>query len=99
MSLIYGLVARGSVILSEHMNSSGNFATVTQAILEKIPPNNSKLTYVYDRYLFHYICEDGITYMCMADDSFGRRIPFIFLQDLKEKFLSTYGRLRLLLMV
>ena len=23
---------------------------VTQAILEKIPPNNSKLTYVYDKY-------------------------------------------------
>ena len=72
MSLIYGLVARGSTILAEHTNSSGNFATgnnfsydhsvsyfailtwlflvVTQAILEKIPPNNSKLTYVYDRY-------------------------------------------------
>ncbi|KAG2215125.1 hypothetical protein INT46_006511 [Mucor plumbeus] len=94
MSLIYGLVARGATILAEHTNSSGNFATVTQAILEKIPPNNSKLTYVYDRYLFHYICEDGITYMCMADDSFGRRIPFIFLQDLKEKFLNTYGKNR-----
>ncbi|KAF9159536.1 hypothetical protein BGX20_002902 [Mortierella sp. AD010] len=65
---------------------------VTEAILEKIPPNNSKLTYVYDRYLFHYICEDGLTYMCMADDSFGRRIPFAFLQDIKEKFLAQYGR-------
>ncbi|RCH85313.1 Vesicle-associated membrane protein [Rhizopus stolonifer] len=96
MSLIYGLVARGSVVLTEHMNSSGNFATVTQAILEKIPPNNSKLTYVYDRYLFHYICEDGIIYMCMADDSFGRRIPFVFLQDLKDKFLSTFGKNRAL---
>ncbi|KAI8981981.1 putative vesicle-associated membrane protein [Mycotypha africana] len=94
MSLIYGLIARGSVILAEHTNSTGNFTTVTLAILEKIPPNNSKLTYVYDRYLFHYICEDGITYMCMADDSFGRRIPFIFLQDLKDKFLSTYGKTR-----
>ncbi|KAI8072068.1 hypothetical protein BDF21DRAFT_424822 [Thamnidium elegans] len=51
MSLIYGLVARGPTILAEHTNSSGNFATVTQAILEKIPPNNSKLTYVYDRYV------------------------------------------------
>lgn len=30
----------------------------------------------------------------MADDSFGRRIPFIFLQDLKEKFLNTYGKNR-----
>ncbi|KAL1931017.1 hypothetical protein VTP01DRAFT_10154 [Rhizomucor pusillus] len=96
MSLIYGVVAHGPTILAEHSNSSGNFGTVTQAILEKIPPNNSKLTYVYDRYLFHYICEDGITYMCMADDSFGRRIPFAFLQDLKDKFLGTYSKQRAL---
>jgi len=95
MSLIYGLVARGSVILAEHTNSSGNFTQVTQAILEKIPPNNSKLTYVYDRYLFHYICEDGLTYMCMADDSFGRRVPFAFLQDIKERFLANYSRERI----
>ncbi|CAG8438704.1 2505_t:CDS:2 [Funneliformis mosseae] len=94
MSLIYGLVARGPVILAEYTSSSGNFTQVTQAILEKIPPNNSKLTYVYDRYLFHYICEDGLTYMCMADDTFGRRIPFSFLQDIKERFLATYPKER-----
>lgn len=34
--------------------------------------------------------------MCMADNSFGRRIPFAFLQDVKEKFLSTYGKDRIL---
>ncbi|KAF9951155.1 hypothetical protein BGZ72_007253 [Mortierella alpina] len=96
MSIIYALVARGSLILAEYTNSSGNFTTVTEAILEKIPPNNSKMTYVYDRYLFHYICEDGLTYMCMADDSFDRRIPFAFLQDIKQKFLEQYGRERAL---
>ncbi|KAF8979101.1 hypothetical protein BGZ46_005812 [Entomortierella lignicola] len=29
--------------------------------------------------------------MCMADDSFGRRIPFAFLQDIKQQFLTRYG--------
>ncbi|KAI7879889.1 vesicle-associated membrane protein 713-like protein [Lichtheimia hyalospora FSU 10163] len=96
MSLIYSVIAHQAVILTEHSNSGGNYGQVTQAILEKIPPNNSKLTYVYDSYLFHYICEDGITYMCMADNSFGRRIPFAFLQDIKEKFLSTYGKDRVM---
>lgn len=47
-------------------------------------------------HLFHYICEDGLTYMCMADDSFGRRIPFAFLQDIKERFLERYGKDRAL---
>ncbi|KAF8980725.1 hypothetical protein BGZ46_003762, partial [Entomortierella lignicola] len=109
MSIIYALVARGSLILAEYTNTSGNFTTVTEAILEKIPPNNSKLTYVYDRYelvsfatthsditLTFRSFLDGLTYMCMADDSFGRRIPFAFLQDIKEKFLAQYGRERAL---
>ncbi|KAJ1914709.1 hypothetical protein IWQ60_004056 [Tieghemiomyces parasiticus] len=91
MSIITALVARGPIILAEHSAESGNFSTVTQAILEKIPPNNSKLTYVYDRYLFHYICQDGIVYMCMADDQFGRRIPFAFLEDIKKEFLGSYS--------
>ncbi|RKP12125.1 vesicle-associated membrane protein [Piptocephalis cylindrospora] len=90
MSLIYALVARGPLILAEHSTSTGNFASVTQSILEKIPSRDSRLTYVYDRYLFHYISERGIVYLCMADESFGRRIPFAFLEDVKHRFTETY---------
>ena len=44
----------------------------TQTILSKIPPNNSKLTYVWENYLFHYVSEGGSTFLVMADDSAGR---------------------------
>lgn len=44
----------------------------TQTILSKIPPNNSKLTYVWEQYLFHYISDGGYIYLVMADDSAGR---------------------------
>ncbi|RKP25363.1 synaptobrevin, partial [Syncephalis pseudoplumigaleata] len=91
MSIIYALVARSATILAEHTSSNGNFPTVTQHILEKIPEEDSKLTYVYDRYLFHYISQNGIVYMCMADDAFGRRIPFAFLEDIKTRFSSMYS--------
>jgi len=59
-----------------------------KTILSKIPPNNSKLTYVWEQYLFHYISEGGFVYLVMADDSVGRRMPFAFLDDLQEKFTS-----------
>ena len=35
--------------------------------------------------------EDGITYLCLADEQQKRRIPFLFLQDVKEKFCAQYG--------
>lgn len=43
------------------------------------------------RYVFHYIVEDKITYLCMCDDQNKRRVPFAFLEDIKNKFKATYG--------
>ncbi|KDQ53908.1 hypothetical protein JAAARDRAFT_38877 [Jaapia argillacea MUCL 33604] len=88
MSLIHALVARGSTILAEHQAGKRDFSQATQTILSKIPPNNSKLTYVWEQYLFHYISENGFTYLVMADDAAGRRMPFAFLSDLQRKFTS-----------
>lgn len=52
---------------------------------------DAKMSYVYDKYVFHYITESGITYMCMTDDDNKRRIPFAFLEDIQQKFRNTYG--------
>ena len=43
------------------------------------------------RYLFHYVSENGIVYLCMADEEFGRRVPFNFLEDISKRFKTTYG--------
>ncbi|KAF8815563.1 VAMP/synaptobrevin-like protein [Phlegmacium glaucopus] len=88
MSLIHALVAQGSTILAEHKAGKRDFSQATQTILSKIPPNNSKLTYVWEQYLFHYISEGGFVYLVMADESAGRRMPFAFLTDLQLKFTS-----------
>jgi hypothetical protein len=40
------------------------------------------------RHVFHYIVEDGITYLCMADDPARRRLPFAFLEDIKGRCVS-----------
>lgn len=92
MSLIYSLVARGNTILAEYTDRTGTFTIVTQNILDRIPNKDAKCTYVYDRFLFHYIREDGIVYLCMADEAFGRRIPFAFLQQIIKDFAPYKAR-------
>eukprot|EP00485_Elphidium_margaritaceum_P013256 CAMPEP_0202687326 /NCGR_PEP_ID=MMETSP1385-20130828/3015_1 /ASSEMBLY_ACC=CAM_ASM_000861 /TAXON_ID=933848 /ORGANISM="Elphidium margaritaceum" /LENGTH=232 /DNA_ID=CAMNT_0049342095 /DNA_START=41 /DNA_END=739 /DNA_ORIENTATION=+ len=91
--IIYALISRGSDVLAEHTERTGNFETVTRQLLKRIPPENKMMSYVYpkEKYVFHYIVNDGITYLCMADEGFGRTIPFRFLDDLKNKFKSTFG--------
>eukprot|EP00037_Helgoeca_nana_P038233 m.19492 g.19492 ORF g.19492 m.19492 type:complete len:218 (-) comp9972_c0_seq1:180-833(-) len=92
MSLIYALIARGNTILAEFTDSSGNFTTVTQNILDKIPDKDAKCTYVYDRFLFHYVRERGVVYLAMADEGFGRRVPYAFLAALQKDFQPFLGR-------
>jgi len=92
MPIIYGVVARGTTVLAEYSTARGNFDQVARRILEKIQSQtNSKMSYVYERHIFHYQVDDYITYLCMADEEFGRRIPFAFLEDLKERFKATYA--------
>jgi hypothetical protein len=49
------------------------------------------MTYQYDNYSFHYVVENGICYLCMSDQLNKHRIPFAFLNDMKQRFLATYG--------
>jgi len=92
MPVFYALIARGTVVLTEYTPRSGNFTTVTRVLLGKInPASDSKMSYIYDEYVFHYMVEDGLTYLCLADEKQKRRIPFLYLADIKEKFAGAYG--------
>merc|ERR1711862_764949 len=80
-------------VLAEYTSQSatGNFPTVTRVLLSKIPAQDGQMTYVYDNHVFHYIVENGICYLCMSDELNKHRIPYAFLQDIKELFKSKYG--------
>ena len=36
---------------------------------------------LFSSYHFHVIVDDGITYLCMADEEFGKRQPYAFLEE------------------
>ncbi|KAF0976883.1 hypothetical protein FDP41_004178 [Naegleria fowleri] len=91
--IIYSLVSRGTTILCEYTENKGNFQQISRQILEKIPSNKSqKASYLYDQYIFHILVhgENGLIFFCMSSKEFGSRIPFNFLEDIKERFLTQY---------
>ncbi|XP_065546112.1 vesicle-associated membrane protein 7 isoform X3 [Lathamus discolor] len=91
MAILFAVVARGTTILAKHAWCGGNFLEVTEQILAKIPSENNKLTYSHGNYLFHYICQDRIIYLCITDDDFERSRAFNFLNEIKKRFQTTYG--------
>jgi vesicle-associated membrane protein 72 len=60
-SLIYSFVARGTVILAEYTEFSGNFTTIASQCLQKLPASNNKFTYNCDGHTFNYLVEDGFS--------------------------------------
>jgi vesicle-associated membrane protein 7 len=88
MSILYSIIARGKTVLAEFTLTTGNFPTITRVLLGKIPCVDGKMSYVYDKYVF---IENNIIYMCMTDQMEKRRIPFEFLEDIKQRFVITYG--------
>mmetsp|Transcript_3632 Transcript_3632/g.5668 ORF Transcript_3632/g.5668 Transcript_3632/m.5668 type:complete len:218 (-) Transcript_3632:1525-2178(-) len=91
MPILYALVARQKSVLAEYTSSSGNFPTVTRVLLSKIPEQDSKMSYVYDKFVFHYIVDQGITFLCMSDESTKRRITFAFLDDIMKNWRENYA--------
>ena len=49
MPILYALVARNKHVLAEYTSSQGNFPTVTRVLLSKIPDQDGKMSYVYDK--------------------------------------------------
>lgn len=91
MPIVYSLIARKKSVLAEYTSSSGNFPTVTRVLLSKIPDQDGKMSYVYDNHVFHYLVDEGITFLCMADEETKRRIAFGFLDDIKKTWRERFG--------
>eukprot|EP00794_Sanderia_malayensis_P012782 gene12782-14093_t len=94
MSIYYALISRGTVLLVDYTESSGNFEQITASMLHKIPREDTKCTYVSEGYQFHVIVEDGLTYLCLADASMGKRVPYGFLHEIKRRFTSGALKIR-----
>ncbi|CAH2056446.1 unnamed protein product [Thlaspi arvense] len=90
-SLIYSFVARGTLILAEYTEFTGNFTSIASQCLQKLPSTNNKFTYNCDGHTFNYLVEDGFTYCVVAVESAGRQVPMAFLERIKEDFTKRYG--------
>lgn len=60
-NLIYSFVARGTVILAEYTEFTGNFTSIASQCLQKLPATNNKFTYNCDGHTFNFLVSDGFS--------------------------------------
>ncbi|TYZ58952.1 hypothetical protein PybrP1_001812 [[Pythium] brassicae (nom. inval.)] len=98
MSVVYALIARQQSVLCEYTDKSGNFPTVTRVVLKHIAAQQlsgevpeSKSVFPYNDYNFFFLHDDGLTYMCMAEERVQTNVAFALLAELKTAFVAQYG--------
>ncbi|KAM0962749.1 hypothetical protein EV2_022561 [Malus domestica] len=90
-SFIYSFVARGTMILAEYTEFTGNFPAIAAQCLQKLPSSNNKFTYNCDHHTFNFLVEDGYAYCVVAKDSVGKQISIAFLERVRADFKKRYG--------
>lgn len=87
MSLFTATVSRGdsNELLSRanYGNLKRDFLPAIRTILSKIPPNDSRLTYVWESNLIHYVKADGVVYLVLTDDKATKRLAYGFLAEVQ----------------
>ncbi|XP_010259650.1 PREDICTED: vesicle-associated membrane protein 724 [Nelumbo nucifera] len=90
-SFIYSFVARGTMILAEYTEFTGNFPAIASQCLQKLPSGNNKFTYSCDHHTFNFLVEDGYAYCVVAKESVGKQVSIAFLERMKADFKKRYG--------
>ncbi|XP_043718938.1 vesicle-associated membrane protein 724 [Telopea speciosissima] len=90
-SFIYSFVARGTVILAEYTEFTGNFPAIASQCLQRLPSSNNKFTYSCDHHTFNFLVEDGYAYCVVAKESAGKQVSIAFLERVKVDFRKRYG--------
>lgn len=92
-AIFFGIVFRDpDVVMAEFSKARGNFPQITQNILPKLP-RGGKFSYAYNStFTYHYMTKQDIVYLCLADSAFSKRMSFLFLEDISNKFMERYSR-------
>ena len=83
MPIFYALIVREKkTVLCEFTDYAGNFQQITRQLFPYIEKNKKK-SFQTSEYYFHWIDDEGISLMCMADEETERSVAYGFLADLK----------------
>lgn len=91
MPLIYAFVARETTVLAEYTPYSGNFNTVAIECLQRLNNPESKFTIACDRHTFNFLVHNGFTFLVVADEEYGRQVPFAFLERVRDEFEEKFA--------
>eukprot|EP01064_Diplonema_japonicum_P004782 TRINITY_DN13133_c2_g1_i1.p1 TRINITY_DN13133_c2_g1~~TRINITY_DN13133_c2_g1_i1.p1 ORF type:complete len:241 (+),score=74.31 TRINITY_DN13133_c2_g1_i1:59-724(+) len=88
---VIGVVGTQTLLCQHGMKDE--LKSIVMKIMPQIPRHDSKMSYEYTKQdiFLHYTVENKVIYLVVNAEDNGRRIPFTFLQDIKQKFKKEFA--------
>uniref|UniRef100_A0A453JEB1 Longin domain-containing protein n=1 Tax=Aegilops tauschii subsp. strangulata TaxID=200361 RepID=A0A453JEB1_AEGTS len=77
-TMIYAMVARGTLVVAEHTAYTGNFRDIAAQCLHKLPAGDSRFTYTCDGHTFTFLLHQGYGASSIFLTSFLSGLPCFF---------------------
>ncbi|RHZ13846.1 hypothetical protein DYB31_001402 [Aphanomyces astaci] len=97
MPISYAMIARDLAVLCEYTDEPvdtepAKFAhAVLRDIVDKAHPTETRNVFTMGKRVYYYYLFDGLTYICMCDETFQREAAYAMLEETKNEFLSRSG--------
>eukprot|EP01080_Neovahlkampfia_damariscottae_P007182 gene7182-11494_t len=85
--IVYAAVFQNKKIICDYTENSGNFRSITKQIIENLPKETEKVSYIYDEsYTFHISIEKSTGFICLSESKFENNLAFAFLNSIRDIF-------------
>jgi len=86
--MIYSAIINSNTIIADYSDSSGDFNVILPKILKANRQPIQFYVVPYQNYEFYFLQEEPYVFSCIVNSNTDNEKVLLFLQNLKEKFLS-----------
>lgn len=91
MSVLYGLVCRGQVILADYSAYIDDFSEIARKLIGQNPQSSVMKTYTQGHRVFSFFSDDDLTFMCVSEQGLSRETSHQFLKTMQQLFIPKYS--------
>lgn len=76
----------------EEADDLADYKSQAKLIFKRLTPqSDAKCSIETGPYVFHYLIERGICYLCLTERSYPKKLAFAYLEELEKEFGEKYG--------
>ncbi len=76
----------------EEAEDLADYKSQAKLIFKRLTPQSDpKCSIETGPYVFHYLIERGICYLCLSERSYPKKLAFAYLEELEKEFGEKYG--------